>query len=173
VKITENMEENTRNEPVAVLQEKYLHDKYATIFLLLIVLVVLGVGLFGLLFLLKNAAFPPPTYFPATEADQLIQEASLDQPEIQEPVLLNWLTEAMMAAHTFNFINYTSVINAAKVSFTPEGYASYQSVLTNQKIIDQVVNKKYVLKASAADAPQILLSKPFAGRYMWKIADAF
>ena len=32
-----------------------------------------------------------------------------------------------------------------------------------------MTEKKYVLRAIATDAPQVLLEKPFAGRYMWKI----
>lgn len=166
---TEKLAEENQEQLVAVEQKKYIYDKYVYILTLLLLLVALGVGIFGLLFFLKAAAFPPPTYFQATDLEQLIQEAPLDQPEIQETVLLNWLIGAMMDAHTFNFINYASVMNEAIIHFTPEGYASYKAILTDKKIIEEVVKNKYVLKASATDAPQILLEKPFANRYMWKI----
>jgi hypothetical protein len=163
-----NIEENNDTR-VVIEQDKYVYDKYGYILILLAIVAVLATGLFGLLFLLRSTAFPPPTYFQATELNQLIQEPPLDKPNIQETVLLNWLAEAMMTDHTFNFINYPSVISAANTDFTPEGFASYKAVLTDKKYIDLVVSKKYVLKASATDAPQILLEKPFAGRYMWKI----
>lgn len=166
---TEKMAEDSNEQRVAMEQQKYFYDKYVYILTLLLLIVVLGVGIFGLLFFLRAAAFPPPTYFQATDLEQLIQEAPLDQPAIQETVLLNWLIDAMMDAHTFNYINYASVMNAALIHFTPEGYASYKAALTDKKIIDTVVKNKYVLKASATDAPQILLEKPFASRYMWKI----
>lgn len=166
---SENIVENSEAVAQVVEQEKYDYDSYPSILLVILLLAALGVGLFGLFFLLRTAAFPPPTYFPATDLGQLIQEAPLNQAAIQENVLLNWITEGMMDAHTFNFINYPSVMSKAQPYFTAEGYTSYQNTLTTRKIIDRVVNKKYVLKASPTDAPQILLEKPFAGRYMWKI----
>lgn len=159
----------TENEREVVEQARFYNDKYASILLLLLLLGALGAGLFGLLFLLRSTAFPAPTYFPATDLGQLLQETPLDQANIGDNVLLNWVTEGMMTSHTFNFMSYNAVMTKANEYFTPEGYANYKDALTKLKIIDRVLTKKLVLKATPTDAPQILLEKPFAGRYLWKI----
>ncbi len=156
-------------QDTVVEQDKYENDKTFDVFLLLLLALAFAAGLFGLIILLRHSASPPPTYFSATDQNQLIAEAPLDQASIDPAVLLNWVTEATMAAGTFNFVNYVASITAANVYFTKEGFDSYNSALLATKIIDRVVTKKLVLTAIPTDAPQVLLEKPLAGRYMWKI----
>jgi hypothetical protein len=150
-------------------QEKYGSDKI----FYLILTILLGVGLIvaflGIMYLFNIAANPPPTFFKATEQGGLITEAPLETANMETNVLLNWVTEGMMLSNTFNFINYQNVLDNARVYFTKEGYDSYTNALTNIKIVDRVIQKKLVLHAVPSDAPQVLLEKPFAGRYMWKI----
>ncbi len=152
-----------------VEQERFYYDKYAFIVFLVLLLIGLSLGLAGLVILLRSTAVPPPTYFTATPLGQLINSPPLEESNIRDNVLLNWAVEAMMSAYTFNFVNYKQVINSMDRYFTKEGFSTYQGMLDHNKIIEQVVQKKMVLKAIPTDAPQILLEKPFAGRYMWKI----
>lgn len=150
-------------------QEKYGSDKI----LYLILTILLGLGLIaaflGIMYLFNLAANPAPAYFKATEQGSLITEAPLENANMETNVLLNWVTEGMMLSNTFNFINYQNILDNAKVYFTKEGYDSYTNALTNVKIVDRVIQKKLVLHAVPSDAPQVLLEKPFAGRYMWKV----
>jgi hypothetical protein len=150
-------------------QEKYSHDKI--FYLILSILLALGLvtSVLGMMYLFNLAANPAPTYFQATDQGGLISEVPLENSNMETNVLLNWVTEGMMRANTFNFINYPTVLDNARVYFTKEGYDSYTNALTNAKITDRVIQKKLVLHAVPSDAPQVLLEKPFAGRYMWKI----
>ncbi len=150
-------------------QERFYYDRYAFTILIFSLLIILSIGLGGLIFLLRSSAVPPPTYFSATAFSELIEQAPLEQPNIRTNVLLNWISEAMMTVNTFNFINYNKVMNSASVYFTKEGFNSYQDALNTNKVVEQVLQRKLVLKAMPTDAPQVLLEKPFAGRYMWKI----
>lgn len=153
----------------AVEQERYRGDKAIQIVLLALLSIALTVGIVGLIILLRDTAVPLPVYFTASADGALFPEKPLDQPSLETNELLNWVTEAMMESNTFNFIDYGSVIDAASVYYTKEGYESYKNTLNNTNILETVIQQKYVLKATAMDAPQLLLEKPFAGRYMWKI----
>jgi len=156
-------------ETKAIEQERYHEDKSIQIIILALFSIALTVGIVGLIILLHSSVVPPPTYFAAMPNGALFPEKPLDQPGLETNELLNWITEAMMESNTFNFIDYNRVLDAASVYFTKEGYASYKNALATANIIDTVTQKKYVLRAVATDAPQLLLEKPFAGRYMWKI----
>ncbi len=156
-------------ETKAIEQERYHEDKSIQIVILALFFIALTASIIGLIILLRNSVVPPPTYFTAMPNGALFPEKPLDQPSIETNELLNWIAEAMMESNTFNFIDYNSVLDAASVYFTKEGYDSYKSALAAAKVIDTVTEKKYVLRAIATDAPQVLLEKPFAGRYMWKI----
>jgi intracellular multiplication protein IcmL len=156
-------------ETKAIEQERYHEDKSIQIIILALFFIALTVGILGLIILLRDSAVPPPTYFTAMPNGALFPEKPLDQPSLETNELLNWITEAMMESNTFNFIDYNAVMDASSAYFTKEGYESYKNALAATKIIETVVEKKYVLRAVARDAPQLLLEKPFAGRYMWKI----
>lgn len=153
----------------AVEQDRYHEDKAVRIVLLAMLSMGLTVVLIGLVMLLQTSAVPPPVYFASSMNGALFPEKPLDEPGIETNELLNWITEAMMESNTFNFVDSDTVINAASVYYTKEGFESFKNALNNAKIPETVIEKKYVLRATAQDAPQLLLEKPFAGRYMWKI----
>lgn len=150
-------------------QEKFYYDRFFQLVLLILLTIGLCLGAFGMIYLLRDISSPAPVYFNATEKGGLIEELPLDISNMDSNVLLNWVTEAMMASSTFNFINYQTILNNAKTYYTKEGFDSYNTALVNAKVVDRVVQKKYVLHSVPTDAPQVLLEKPFAGRYMWKI----
>ena len=99
----------------------------------------------------------------------MLTEQPLDQAGIEDSILMNFVAEAVMFSHTFNFVNYAQVMDGSSIYFTKDGYESYKTALTTAKIIDRLIEQKFVLRAIPTDAPQVLLEKPFAGRYMWKI----
>ena len=152
-----------------VEQENFFGDKYFALFLFVGLLGLLALGLLQLIFLLRSTAVPPPTYFNVTESGALLQEIPMDKPNVDENVLLNWVAEAMMTINTYNFVNYASVIQAAEVYFSKEGYASYKQAIEKFGIIKGIIEKKLVLKATPLDSPHVALGKIFAGRYMWKV----
>lgn len=160
---------NQEREVKAIEQEKFYADKTPLLMLLTLLLIIFAVSLMGVIILLRSAAFPAPVYFPMTDEKELIAEEPLDQASIETNQLLNWVAEGMRNSNTFNFMNYSTVLDNSSIYYTKEGYESYKNVLTTNNIINKVIEKKFVLKATPTDAPQILLEKPLAGRYMWKI----
>lgn len=150
-------------------QDKYLYDGLVK---LLGLVVFCGTGcavLFGIFLLLSPIRSPAPLFFQATDAGQLMQDVPLDKPNLSLNVLLNWVTQGMMAAHTLNFMNYTTVTQNAQPYFTKDGYDSYLNTLKDSKIIDEIVTKKYVMRAFPVSAPQITKEGVLANFYLWKI----
>lgn len=150
-------------------QERFKSDK---LFSLLIILILLGaqcLAIVQLIFMLRSTVNPAPVFFPATSAGQLLLEPPLDKPNAPNNVILNWVTEGLMALNSFNFMTYQTVMDKGRSYFTIEGYQFYQKALTDSKIIEKVVNQKLVLTATATDAPQITKEGALGGRYLWKV----
>lgn len=159
----------SKDQLIVEEQEKFYQDSTFSLMLLAVFSLILAIGLAGFIVLFHPLVAPSPLYFPASAQGALIAQPPLSERGIGTPVLLNWVVEAMMASNTFNFVNYAAALDAASIYYTPDGYASYKSALDTAKIVDRVIKKKLILKATPTDAPQILLEKPLAGRYMWKI----
>lgn len=166
---TPNTQESESGTVVAHQQIKYSHDKLGELMLLLLLMGILAFGLFVSLIVLFHLQSPPPAYFKASERRELIEELPLDKPNLPTNALLNWVTETMMEINTFNFVNAANVIEAARENFTQEGYDSYIKALKDAKVFDDVLNHKYVLRAQAADTPQITKEGVLANHYIWKI----
>lgn len=163
--------EEIRNEPTDVLMEndKFYGDKLG--FLSLLILFVLGLLLLSIYItiVLRPLKSPPPMFFKAGENGELIQEAPLNQPNVSNNILLNWVTESMMISNTFNFVNYATKIEAAREYFTPEGYESFTKALQDTRLLQTVISNKFVLRAMPTAAPQIVKEGELANRYLWKI----
>lgn len=150
-------------------QDKFLYDGLLKILGLVILCGTACAGLFGIFIVLSPIRSPAPLFFQATDAGQLMQDVPLDKPNLSLNVLLNWVTQGMMAAHTLNFMNYTTVTQNAQPYFTKDGYDSYLNTLRDSKIIEQIVTKKYVMRAFPVSAPQITKEGVLANFYLWKI----
>lgn len=151
-------------------REEYYRDKLAS----LLTLIILSAILCGILVIFNGILFyekenPPKAYFRASDQKQILQEAPLDQAHIQTNILLSWIIEGMMNAHTFNFMNYTRLIQNAKEYFSEEGYRDYIGALNSIGLLDRLLREKLVLIGTPAEAPKILKEGVFANRYMWKI----
>ena len=75
----------------------------------------------------------------------------------------------MISVHSFNFVNYSSKLEAARDYFTTEGYESFSLSLQDNHVVDRVVNKKYVFRAYPTAAPQVIKEGVLANHYLWKI----
>lgn len=161
--------QETEETTIVVEQQRFYQDKSLFLSLTAVLLGILVLGLLALIVLLRGLAVPSPVFFETTALGQLIVEAPLDKPSIETNELLNWITQGMMLANTFNYVDYPAVTETAKALYTKDGFESYLNGLKNSNLVSNVVQQKLVLKATPTDAPQLLLEKPFAGRYMWKI----
>lgn len=150
-------------------QDRFYQDKLGLMLLLIALLAAITGLLIFLLLALQPLRNPPPVFFKASANGELIQELPLDQANITPNVLFNWLVQGMISAHSFNFVNYSSRLEAAREYFTPEGYDSFTRALAEAKILEHMLAEKYVFRGMPTAAPQIIKEGVLANRYLWKV----
>lgn len=150
-------------------QDRFQLDSIAKISLITIVCAGVCVGLAVIFIMLMPIRSPETVYFKATDAGQLIQDVPLDKPNLPLNLLLNWVAENTMTMNTFNYIDYAGIIENAHEYFTTDGYDSYLAALRTNGILEQVLNKKFVLRAVPSSAPQVTKEGILANFYLWKI----
>lgn len=150
-------------------QDKFQLDSIGKITSLILLCAAICVGLCAIYIILSPIRSPDPVYFQATEAQQLIHDVPLNQSNLPNNVLFNWVAESMMTAHTFNYINYETIFENSREYFTPDGFESFLTALKDNKIIDDVITNKYVLRGVPTNAPQITKEGLLANFYLWKI----
>lgn len=162
---------NLTAEPTEELHEqnKFSIDRLGHLLLLVVLLAGSTLLIFAFLITLQQLRSPPPLFFKASQAAQLIEEIPLDQPGMTANVLFNWLVEGMIDVHSYNFVNYDTRLEAAREYFTSEGYNSFILALQDNKITDRVIDRKYVFRALPTAAPQIIKEGVLANHYLWKI----
>lgn len=162
---------NGPDEPTKVMVElnQYAGDRLGHMLLLIILLAGSTLLMLALLITLQKLRSPTPLFFKASENSQLIGETPLDQPSMSANVLYNWLVEGMIGVHSFNFVNYATKLEDAQEYFTKEGFDSFSLALQDNKIMDRVINRKYVFRALPTAAPQIIKEGVLANHYLWKI----
>ncbi len=103
------------------LRNQFYRAKYHAmtgIFLLsvLINLVLAGV----IIFLVKHPTHP--LYFVTDEVGRLIEDIPLNQPNMPAADVINWVTEALEATFSYDYVNYRGELqNAQKYLLTMEG----------------------------------------------------
>jgi len=158
-------------ESTEVLSEhdRFYRDRLGKLSLLVCLLVGVLVLLIFVSISLNTLKNPGPLFFRSGENGELIQEVPLNQPNMSINMLLNWLTEGMIAVNTFNFVHYPMKMEAAREYFTPEGYDSFTQALKDTRLLEMVITNKYVLRAMPTAAPQVIKEGELANRYLWKI----
>lgn len=169
---TKMVSESAAGEEPSVLQkeqDRFYRDRLGFVLLLIGLLGAATGFLVFLLITLQSLRDPAPVFFKAGPNAELIQQVPLDQANITPNVLFNWLVQGMISAHSFNFVNYTSRLEAARDFFTSEGYESFTRALGEAKILENVLAKKYVFRGMPTAAPQIIKEGVLANRYLWKV----
>lgn len=149
-------------------QPDFRKDRLPELFLMLLFLL----GMIGAIVTLMLVIFlkkPPPVYLSLTPDGQITQDAPLDQPNLPENVLLNWVNEVMTETFTFNFKNYQRVLDSVRPYYTSEGYAELTKYLADQNILPDLQAQKWVYSTFALSAPQVQQEGVVSDRYVWDV----
>ena len=144
------------------------HDGQKKVFLLLILVACL-LGLLVFFLLLQFAAAPAPRYFAVTANGQLLPDAPLDQPGMQNNQVANWVAENLMAIYSINFVNVDEKIKKASSAFTEAGYQNYLEVLKETGELEYIRASHSVLAAMVTAAPAITEETSHNGLYLWAV----
>ena len=151
------------------LRNDFYRDSYHRVLkaLLLALLVILLTALV-LFYVVLNP--PKPKYFAVDSNGRITPLVPLNKPNLTRPALLQWVTQAALAAFSFNFVNYKAELQAASEFFTPVGWRTFIQAIEQSNNLVAIKSKKLIVSAVAQGAPTIVWSGLMSdGRLAWNI----
>jgi len=112
---------------------------------------------------------PSPVYFATQSNGSLIAIQPLDQPIVDQDMLIVWATRAAVASYSFNFVDWQNDLQNVQQYYTETGFKNFTEALKNSGNLDTVVAKRLVVQATVVDVPRIVQQGLIKGRYAWKI----
>ncbi len=150
-------------------RSQFYSDNYKKILLALVALMAVLVVTVLILFAVL-AHRPQPKYFAVTPSGQVTPMVALSEPNLSPSAVIQWASDAVRAAYSYNFVNYRQELEAASQYFTPDGWARFVEQLKASNNITAITSKKLVVSAVVNGAPVIVWDGKLAdGRYAWRI----
>ena len=162
------MEQNEALETVH-LRNDFYRDSYRRIMKTLLFSLCLITALVALLgYVVMNP--PRPHYFAVDADGRITPIVSLDKPNLSPATLLQWSTQAALAAYSYNFVNYRKELQAASEFFTPNGWKQFIKAIQDSNNLSAITRKKLVMSAVATGAPVIVWSGLLPNQhYGWRV----
>lgn len=110
---------------------------------------------------------PHPVTFAADNDWRILAPVPLDKPYLETPDLIQWVSNAIPAMFSYDFINYDAQLKSMNQYFTSDGWKKFLDLVGNYANHDNIFNQKLFVNASAAGAPFVLNQGLLQGRYAW------
>lgn len=153
---------------LVMLRNNFYRDNYRKVVAILLIMVTINAALIGVVFY-QIYSVPPTQYFATTSDGRIIKLNPLSDPVVTSSALLQWATQAAVAAYSYNFVDYRDQFQAASEYFTPQGWKNFADALEGSRNLDTVLSKKLVVSAVATGAPVIVEQGLINNRYSWKV----
>jgi intracellular multiplication protein IcmL len=108
-------------------------------------------------------------YFATSEDGRLIPMVPLNHPNLSNPALLSWVSQASAEVMSFGFNDYRRRLQEASRHFTRTGWQSFTQALQSAQMIETINANKQVVTATPNGAPIIIKESIDTGRYEWLI----
>lgn len=114
--------------------------------------------------------YPPKQKLYSTSTNNQVQLlTSLSMPNQSDKTIINWASEAAIAAYNYNFFNAEASIENIKQYFTDEGWEQFSAAIESSNILNEVKAKRIIVSAVATSTPVILEKGGLNGRYSWRV----
>ena len=133
-----------------------------------LMVLVINVLLAGLIFY-KIINRPKPEYFATTSDGRIVKLSTLTTPELTDAELLQFVSQAAIAAYTYDYVNYRQALQSTSDYFTARGWKDFQEAIRRSKRLETLITGKYVGHATPTGAPVIIDRGVISGRYSWKV----
>lgn len=146
---------------------------YRKLYLYALSTCVLGLlAIVGLFFTLIAIVRIPrsPLYFPTNAAGELINEMPLNQPNMPIEQVKAWVTDAVEASSTLNFINYRAQLQHLAGYFTDYGWSTFKRALNNEGTIQAVTTRRWLMTAHVSGEVTVEQQGLLRGHYAWKFS---
>jgi intracellular multiplication protein IcmL len=167
-KKTEDINTSEPEMMTVTMKSNFYKDSYSRILFVLLLSITLNFGLAStVLYFIANP--PQAKYFATSINGRITPLSPLDMPNQSDSAVIQWATQAAIAAYTYNFVNYQNELKTASKFFTRTGWGQFLDALKDSKSLEIVKKKKLIVSAVAAKAPVILQKGLLNGRYQWRI----
>lgn len=109
-----------------------------------------------------------PVYFPADSVGHLIQAVPLQTPNMSEADVVNYVTQAVQSAYSYDYLNYRQQLQSAQKYFTDYGWRNYMNGLQASGNLLALTTNKYVVLAQVVSTPKLVREGILSGVLAWK-----
>src|SRR3990167_9585512 len=131
---------------VVKLKRNFYRDSYRSVVMILFIAIII-IAVMAWIIVYQQTHKPAPKYFATTSAGQLIPMVPLDQPNLSDSAVLQWVSTAVTSLYTYDFLN----------------------CLEQSRNLEAVQDKKLTVQAVPAGAPIILSENNINGIYTWQV----
>jgi intracellular multiplication protein IcmL len=150
------------------LRNHFYYDNYRRLMLALVFGCITLALLVGTLLYL--VIYPPaPRYFAVSEEGRLIPIVSMKEPNLSDAALLQWTTQAVVRAFSYNYVNYREALQSLRDDFTELGWKHFTTELNDSNNLSSVIHKKLIVSAVPTGVPVIVEQGVRKGVYVWKV----
>ena|SRR3990167_1782761 len=139
-------------------------------------LIVFFIGLVSNLMLasilLYLILYPPaPVYFPVSINGRIIPMFSLNVPNQSAQNVLQWTTQATIAAFSYSYVNYRDELQASSGFFTAGGWQKFLDALDVSNNLEAIKNKQFIVSSELipGNLPTIKKQGIKNGFYFWEV----
>lgn len=151
---------------VFLRNEFYKRKFHVVLGVYILSLIAIGFLCWVLFYLVKNPA--RPLYFVTDKVGRLLEDVPKNLPNMSNDDVAAWVTEAIEATYSYDFVNYRSQLQSAQKYFTDYGWRNYMHGLTSSNNLVALNQRKFVIIAKAVDKPKLLSVGMIGGAYAWK-----
>jgi len=154
--ITNLLEDKEIDPLVLVLSRNNFYKARMYFVFLLLLLSLVGVCILAgiTVFLIKHPT--QPVYFPADKAGRLIKEVPLSQANMSDEAVGDWVTKAVVAAYSYDFVNYRSQLQSAQQYFFDSGWRELMAGLNSSGNLIGLTERNLIFQGKAAALPKLV-----------------
>lgn len=108
-------------------------------------------------------------YFAVDQAGRITPIVALSEPYVTPSFLLNWVSETITRAYSFDAQNMQRQIGDLQPLFTPEGYDQYVQALSTAGILDLVKKNLLIVSATPLGTPVVNRTGNLNGAMLWEV----
>jgi intracellular multiplication protein IcmL len=148
-------------------ENAFYRDHYRKVVITLIVIIFLMLLLASIV-MYQVFHRPLPQFGALTKNGNSMMLTSHDSPNLLPETVLTWASKAAVAAYTFDFVNYTNQIAAARPYFTNAGWNDYQNSIAG--LIQTIRQNQLFVNGVVSGAPVISNQGMIFGQgYTWRV----
>jgi len=150
------------------LRNNFYRDNYRRLVISTLICLLIIIILSGLIFYMITHQATPKYYASAADG-RIIELVPLNRPNQSNQTILDWSTEAAVAAYTLDFVNYQQQLQNASNYFTSNGWKQFQAELVKSKNLDAIKQEHLISHAVATGTAVIVDQFWMNDQYTWRV----